>query len=129
MPWAWIRAPCLGTEAQEYILCLPITSDPQPGRPFLDSYVPSLLEDGVYHADGQILEEDYEWGSFVQSKMYHQGVTCSVCHDPHSGKLPQVSLNAVCEKCHTAAKFDTVEHYHHKPESAGAMCVNCHMPA
>ena len=57
---------------------------------------PALLEEGVYYPDGQILEEDYEWGSFIQSKMYHEGVTCSDCHDPHSAKLthgqPECSL-------------------------------------
>lgn len=106
----------------------PITSDYQPGQPFLDAYVPSLLEEGVYYADGQILEEDYEWGSFIQSKMYQEGVTCSDCHDPHSGKLPQVSMNSVCGKCHSLQKFGSEQHHHHKPESAGALCVNCHMP-
>ena len=77
----------------------PITADYQSGQPFLDAYVPSLLEEGVYYPDGQILEEDYEWGSFVQSKMYHEGVTCSDCHDPHTAKLRSSNLNAVCEKC------------------------------
>src|SRR5208283_1198004 len=105
-----------------------ITSDYQPGQPFLDAYVPSLLEEGVYYADGQILEEDYEWGSFIQSKMYREGVTCSDCHDPHSGKLPQVSMNSVCGKCHSLQKFGSEQHHHHKAESAGALCVNCHMP-
>ena len=105
----------------------PITSDYQPGQPFLDGYVPSLLEEGVYYPDGQILEEDYEWGSFVQSKMYHEGVTCSDCHDAHTSKLPQVSLNAVCGKCHSLQKFGSEQHHHHKAESAGALCVNCHM--
>src|SRR5271165_1560635 len=106
----------------------PITSDYQPGQSFLDGYVPSFLEEGVYYPDGQILEEDYEWGSFIQSKMYHEGVTCSDCHDPHSGKLPQVSMNSVCGKCHSLAKFGSEQHHHHKAESAGALCVNCHMP-
>ena len=106
----------------------PITADYQPGQPFLDAYMPSLLEEGVYYPDGQILEEDYEWGSFVQSKMYHEGVTCSDCHDPHTAKLPSTSLNAVCGKCHSAAKFDTPQHHHHQAGSAGALCVNCHMP-
>jgi Flp pilus assembly protein TadD len=106
----------------------PITSNYQAGQPFLDAYVPSLLEEGVYYADGQVLEEDYEWGSFVQSKMYHEGVTCSDCHDPHSGKLPQVSMNSVCGKCHMLSKFGVAEHTHHKPQSGGALCVNCHMP-
>jgi Flp pilus assembly protein TadD len=106
----------------------PVTSNYQPGQPFLDAYVPSLLEEGVYYADGQILEEDYEWGSFVQSKMYREGVTCSDCHDPHSAKLTQVSMNSVCGKCHMLSKFGAAEHTHHKPQSTGALCVNCHMP-
>ena len=106
----------------------PIKSDYAPGAHFLDAYVPNLLEEGVYFADGQIQEEDYEYGSFVQSKMYREGVTCSDCHDPHDLKLPPVSLNSACGKCHLLAKFGTEEHTHHKPQSPGALCVNCHMP-
>jgi tetratricopeptide (TPR) repeat protein len=128
----WKGAPRSHTEVETCAPCHsrrhPITANAQPGQPLLDGYIPSLLEEGVYYADGQILEEDYEWGSFIQSKMYHEGVTCSDCHNPHSGKLPQVGLNAVCGKCHSPAKFDTEQHHHHKPESAGALCVNCHMP-
>ena len=105
-----------------------ITSNYQPGQPFLDAYVPSLLEEGVYYPDGQIQEEDYEWGSFLQSKMYHNGVTCSDCHDPHSAKLASDNLNSVCGKCHSLAKFGTEQHHHHPEGSAGALCVNCHMP-
>src|SRR5271167_4245317 len=106
----------------------PITNVYTPGEHFLNAYVPNLLEDGVYFADGQIQEEDYEYGSFVQSKMYREGVTCSDCHDPHDLKLPPVSLNSACGKCHLLAKFGTEEHTHHKPQSPGALCVNCHMP-
>jgi tetratricopeptide (TPR) repeat protein len=106
----------------------PITTDYVPGQHFLDAYVPSLLEEGVYYVDGQILEEDYEYGSFLQSKMYHEGVTCSDCHDPHSAKLSPVSMNAVCGKCHLFSKFDTAEHHHHSQGSTGAICANCHMP-
>lgn len=106
----------------------PITGNYQPGQSFLDAYVPSLLEEGVYYADGQILEEDYEYGSFLQSKMYREGVTCSDCHDPHSGKLPKVSMNAVCGKCHSLSKFGNEQHHHHKSAGAGALCINCHMP-
>ena len=106
-----------------------ISSEYQPGRPFLDAYVPSLLEEGAYYADGQIIEQDYEWGSFVQSRMYKEGVACSDCHDPHSGKLPNGSLNSLCGKCHPLANFGSEEHHHHKTGSAGALCVNCHMPA
>ena len=105
-----------------------ITSHYQPGDHFLDAYVPNLLEEGVYFADGQILEEDYEYGSFLQSKMYREGVTCSDCHDPHTGKLSPAGLNQTCGKCHLLAKFGAPEHHHHKADSPGAFCVNCHMP-
>jgi predicted CXXCH cytochrome family protein len=104
-----------------------IAKNPVPGEPFLDSYLPALLEAGLYHADGQIDGEVYEYGSFLQSRMYHAGVTCSDCHDPHSAKL-RAEGNALCEQCHLPGKFDVAGHHHHQPGSAGALCVNCHMP-
>ena len=61
--------------------------DTKPGKPFLDYYRPALLTRPLYHADGQQRDEVYDWGSFLQSRMYAQGVTCSDCHNPHSGKL------------------------------------------
>ena len=106
-----------------------ITSHYQPGEKFLDSYAPTLLDEGVYYPDGQILGEDYEYGSFVQSKMYRNSVTCSDCHDPHSGKLKLATVNATCGQCHSLAKFGSPSHHHHKPGSAAAECVSCHMPA
>ena len=103
--------------------------DPHPyGRPFLDTHVPALLEPRLYHADGQILGEVYEWGSFVQSRMQRAGVTCSDCHEPHRATL-RAPGNAVCAQCHLPAKFDAAGHHHHRPESEAARCVSCHMPA
>jgi len=104
-----------------------IVSNYQPGQPFLDAFVPSLLEEGIYSADGQPLDEDYEWGSFVQSKMYRDGVTCSDCHEPHSGKMLETNSNALCGECHEPGSFAGENHHHHKTGSAGAQCVNCHM--
>jgi predicted CXXCH cytochrome family protein len=69
----------------------------------------------------------YVYGSFLQSKMYHAGVTCSDCHDPHSHQL-RAEGNGVCLQCHAADKFDTKKHHHHKVESKGALCAECHMP-
>ena len=97
------------------------------GHPFLDTHMPALLDAGLYHADGQILDEVYEYGSFRQSRMFQMGVTCSDCHDPHSLRL-RADGNAVCGQCHLPAKFDTESHYHHQPGSAGAQCADCHMP-
>jgi len=97
------------------------------GDEFLDYYRPALLTTPLYHADGQQREEVYEWGSFLQSRMYAAGVTCSDCHEPHGGKL-RAQGNAVCTRCHAAQKFDLPAHHHHAAGSAGAQCVNCHMP-
>ena len=98
------------------------------GRPFLDTHVPALLEPGLYHADGQVLGEVYEWGSFVQSRMQRAGVLCSDCHEPHRTAL-RAPGNAVCAQCHLPAKFDTPAHHHHRVASDAARCVSCHMPA
>ena len=62
----------------------PIVDPYEHGRPLLDTHRPSLLEEGLYHADGQILDEVYVYGSFLQSRMYRAGVTCSDCHDAHT---------------------------------------------
>ena len=58
-----------------------------PGRWLSDTHVVSPLARGLYHADGQMLDEVYNYGSFKQSKMFAAGVTCSDCHEPHSAKL------------------------------------------
>ncbi len=97
------------------------------GAPLLDYYLPLLLFNGLYHSDGQQEDEVFTYGSFLQSKMYAAGVTCSDCHDPHSGKL-RLSGNAVCAQCHRSAKYDTPEHHFHKVGSTGSTCVSCHMP-
>jgi tetratricopeptide (TPR) repeat protein len=106
----------------------PITADAAPGARFLDTHAPALLDRGLYHADGQILGEVFEWGSFAQSRMQRAGVVCSDCHDPHGLRL-KAEGNAVCGQCHLPARFDAAEHHHHPPGTAGALCASCHMPA
>jgi len=98
----------------------------------LDSLVPSLLDEGLYHADGQILDEVYVYGSFVQSKMYRNDVRCADCHDVHSLKL-RFEGNELCGQCHRLDTYDSADHHFHKKivdgePSAGALCISCHMP-
>jgi tetratricopeptide (TPR) repeat protein len=87
----------------------------------------ALLDEGLYYPDGQQQDEVYEYGSFLQSRMYRAGVTCTDCHDPHRSTT-RLSGNAVCATCHLATKFDVEPHTHHKAGSSGALCANCHMP-
>jgi Tfp pilus assembly protein PilF len=98
------------------------------GRPLMDTHVPAALEEGLYYADGQILDEVYVYGSFLQSKMYDRGVRCSDCHEPHSLNLIATG-NSLCGRCHVPESFDTPRHHFHEPGSPGANCVDCHMPA
>jgi tetratricopeptide (TPR) repeat protein len=97
------------------------------GQPFLDHYRPALLTAPLYHVDGQQREEVYDWGSFLQSRMYRRGVTCSDCHDPHTQKLRAAS-NAVCTQCHAVLKYDTAAHHFHRPGTQAGECASCHMP-
>ena len=100
-----------------------------PGAPYHDFFVNESLLPHLYHADGQILDEVYVHGSFVQSKMYHKGVRCTDCHNPHTAELKHEG-NRVCTSCHQhpAGKYDSPAHHHHQPGTAGAACVGCHMP-
>ncbi len=100
----------------------------QSGDRYMDHYSLSLLEEDLYFPDGQIHDEDYEYGSFLQSLMYRKGVRCTDCHDPHSVKL-RATGNALCARCHTPAKYDVESHHHHPAGSIGGQCVECHMPA
>jgi predicted CXXCH cytochrome family protein len=120
-----ICAPCHARRSQ-------LADRGSPGGELLDRYLPVLLSPGVFHPDGQILDEDFEWHAFTQSKMYANGVSCADCHDAHSGRL-RGEGNALCTRCHGAGTYDAPTHHFHRAEwhgapSPGALCVSCHMP-
>lgn len=96
------------------------------GQSLFEDYQVALLDEDLYYADGQIKGEVYEYGSFVQSRMYAEGVTCSDCHDPHTGKL-RAPGDGVCLQCHAKA-YAAPSHHFHRTESIGARCTSCHMP-
>jgi tetratricopeptide (TPR) repeat protein len=104
-----------------------IYEDSVHGQAVDDDYRVALLDQDLYFPDGQIKGEVYEYGSFIQSKMFHAGVTCSDCHEPHSLKL-RADGNNICLQCHFAPKYDSPKHHFHPMGSPGAQCVECHMP-
>lgn len=139
---AWIPDPATGnahravprTEHTELQICAPcharraeFREGQVAGDPLLDTHLPSLLRENLYHADGQMQDEVFNYGSFLQSKMYEKGVSCGDCHEPHSLKL-RVPGNGTCLQCHAAPKYDVPAHHHHAEGSEGAQCKSCHMP-
>jgi len=98
------------------------------GQSLLNTHRLSTLESPLYWHDGQILDEVYVYGSFIQSKMAQAGVVCSNCHNPHSNELVAEG-NAVCTQCHKSETYDAPAHHRHSVTSAGSACVECHMPS
>ena len=105
-----------------------------PGDDYHDHFSLSLPDQpNLYHHDGQILDEDFVYGSFQMSRMAHAGVSCKDCHNPHTLKtiLP-IENNLLCMRCHSggvenAPVIEPIAHSFHSEGSTGNMCVNCHM--
>ena len=109
------------------------------GSKFLDHFLPEVtqpwspeMQTPTYHVDGQIDDEVYVYGSYIQSKMFHQGVKCTDCHDAHTTKLYHYD-NQLCTRCHAPddknpAGYDNPGHHFHEMGTPGASCVECHMP-
>jgi tetratricopeptide (TPR) repeat protein len=111
-----------------------LTGDFAPGDSFWDHYTPAIVDHtDIYFPDGQVRDENYEFGSFLGSRMYHAGVRCMDCHDPHAA-MPILPGNQLCMRCHTAGGFPNAPpimpeaHSFHAADSTGNQCVNCHMP-
>jgi predicted CXXCH cytochrome family protein len=97
------------------------------GQPLLDTHHLALLTPDLYYPDGQIKDEVFEHGSFLQSRMQAKGVSCSDCHEPHSGRL-RAPGGEVCLQCHLAEKYESPRHHFHPAGSPSADCVACHAP-
>jgi predicted CXXCH cytochrome family protein len=97
-------------------------------KSFHNAHLLALLDPGLYHADGQINDEVYVYGSFLQSKMHQAGVNCLDCHDPHSLKL-RAEGNQLCQQCHDEKTYNNKSHHFHETNTKESECVSCHMPA
>jgi len=103
-----------------------LTKDMVPGLNFEDQYLIQNISSDYYHLDGQILEEDYVYGSFIQSKMHAQGVKCGDCHNVHSNEL-KLTGNNLCLQCHVPDTYNSPKHHFHKENTEASLCINCHM--
>ncbi|HEX6810624.1 MAG TPA: C cytochrome precursor [Planctomycetota bacterium] len=98
--------------------------------------------DDQFWSDGEIRVAGREFNALVGSSCYERGkMTCSSCHALHqaSGDARPRALWAAdqlqadcgdrsCLQCHAEYGSDVSEHTHHRPDSEGSRCMNCHMP-
>jgi tetratricopeptide (TPR) repeat protein len=111
-----------------------ISGDLVPGESFYDHFSLTVTDGSdTYHPDGQVRDENYEFASFLSSRMGHVGIRCVDCHEPHTGKR-LIPGNLLCMRCHgggtepPATVIDPLTHGRHKEGSAGNDCTSCHMP-
>jgi predicted CXXCH cytochrome family protein len=114
---------------------------PKPFRPgdLLENHYRVSLPDtpNLYHVDGQVNDENFEYGSMLLNRMGGKaGIACGDCHEPHRAELRlPIENNALCMTCHSTGERGAVRidgataHSHHSPDSPGNRCVECHMPA
>ncbi|MGB0409806.1 MAG: cytochrome c3 family protein [Opitutales bacterium] len=105
------------------------------GDAYHDHFSLSLPDQpGLYHPDGQILDEVFVHASFEMSRMAHAGVSCLDCHNPHNlQNILPVENNMLCMRCHEnghmeAPVIEPTAHSFHPTGSTGNQCVQCHMP-
>jgi ssDNA-binding Zn-finger/Zn-ribbon topoisomerase 1 len=136
--WKWdvnTKAKKGGADHQELEVCAKCHSRRSqlddnyvPGNKFSDHYLAVQLEENLYFPDGKIQDEVYVYDSFLQSKMYAAGVTCTDCHNPHTLERKSKG-DKVCSQCHSEEKYMAASHHKHKEGGEGASCISCHMPA
>ena len=110
-----------------------LTGEFEAGEAFLDHFLLTIPdESGIYHPDGQVHDENYEYASFLSSGMFTKGVSCMDCHEPHSAKV-KAGDNSLCMRCHEtplppAPRIIEATHTFHSAGKEGSRCVDCHMP-
>jgi len=105
-----------------------ITGNPFPGSEVMEDYIPELPTSDFFFADGQMNDEDYNYTSFLQSKMFSRNIQCTHCHNPHTNKL-KLDGSLVCAQCHAKDRYEAESHTLHTLGTTGVNCISCHMPS
>jgi len=124
----------LWMEAKDY------PSGYEPGQPLINYKLPAPFalgeETKEFWANGAAKKNRTQGNEYIHDRMYQHGITCINCHDPHklTNTAQKPEGNSACMKCHSLGSMigphqDTLEqHTHHKANSKGSLCIECHMP-
>ncbi|MBI2470474.1 MAG: cytochrome C [Planctomycetes bacterium] len=94
-------------------------------------------ESNVFFPSGIGKKNRTQGNDFIRSTMYRRGIKCFTCHNLHNGRYTAMVYkpgNELCLTCHgegsTSGPYvsNILEHTHHKPDSPGSQCIECHMP-
>jgi len=110
------------------------------GEPLIHYKLPAPFTQGKmtkeFWPNGAAKKNRTQGNEYVHDAMYQHGITCINCHDPHTltntAKKPQG--NSACMKCHSFGSVigphqkTIAQHTHHKADSKGSLCIECHMP-
>ena len=121
-------------EESRYVLSRSILSQtpaPETLQQLLEAH-PSALNQWFW-ADGMIRVTGREYCGLIESPCYQGGeFSCLSCHSMHESD-PDDQLAAgmegdqACLQCHDSYSSQVMEHTHHRVESSGSRCYNCHM--
>ena len=101
-----------------------------------DFYRDRFWDDGMVRVSGR------EYNGLIQSPCFQRGtMSCTSCHDLHSAEFEDedwandqlgkgMRQNHACLQCHEEYAKDgqLTSHTHHRADSSGSLCYNCHMP-
>ena len=101
--------------------------------PTLDPSDPELFRQRFWR-DGTARLTAYEYLGLTQSPCFKgEKFACQSCHRMHSGDPegqlePEMRGDQACTQCHAEIAKNVQAHTHHRPESSGSRCLDCHMP-
>ena len=87
-----------------------------------------------YWSDGMVRVSGREYNGLIGSPCYQRGkLSCISCHsmhdsDPDKQLIPELDGNRACTQCHRDKAANVSAHTHHRADSSGSSCYNCHMP-
>lgn len=88
----------------------------------------------IFWPDGVIRVTGREYNGIIEAACHTKGeLSCLSCHSMHKSHpndqlAARMDGNQACLQCHGSFKNRIEQHTHHRADSSGSQCYNCHMP-